>query len=367
MSEVSTRFYDLTVAGRPIVPLGHADAVKESDEQETLISRRWKVLRDVLQPRREARGVPFEFTMEVTSRCNLSCPMCPREITPEPGERDMDMDTFRQVLDRIRDVASFVWLAGLGEPMMNKHFVQMIEQCRQAGIVTGASTNGTFLTRKWQQRLLDSGLDLLIVSFDGVDKQSYEKVRVGADFDKVKENVCRLAALKVARGAKKPWLILQMIELSQTAGQAGDFRRMWNIPGVDAVRIKKDELQFDEALAVEGQRKRTGKRPCPFLWRGTPLIQWDGTMQPCCYGVAEKSFGNLKNASVEQLWNSLRVRQLRRSHLEGHGLSEPFCEHCNAFQPGKAPMTASVLVPSLLQKKYAGVVEAANRRVQFME
>ncbi|MCH8854634.1 MAG: radical SAM protein, partial [Planctomycetes bacterium] len=185
MSELSTRHYDITIRGLPTVAPRRCCAVDQGQDQDqgSTISRRWKVLRDVLQPRLKARGVPFEYTIEVTSRCNLTCPMCPREIAPQLGERDMDIDTFRRVLERIRHAASFIWLAGLGEPMMNKHFFEMIELCQQAGIVTGASTNGTFLTPKAQQRLLDSGLDLLIISFDGADKESYEKVRVGADFD----------------------------------------------------------------------------------------------------------------------------------------------------------------------------------------
>lgn len=369
MSELYTEFYDLTLKGRPVTARPSKDDAPKRNGVgvKDAATRRWKVLHDAFQPRVEARGVPFEYVIEVTSRCNLHCPMCPREISPDLGNRDMDMDTFRRVLERIGDVASFIWLAGLGEPMMNKHFMQMIAECRQAGIATGASTNGTFLTAKQQERLLDSDLDLLIVSFDGADKETYEKIRIGANFDKVRDNVRKLAARKVERGAKKPWLILQMIELSHTRGQAKNFRRMWNIPGVNAVRIKKDELQFDESLTFDGQRKRTGKRPCPFLWRGTPLIQWDGTMLPCCYGRADKSFGNLKDASVRRLWNSPRVRDVRRSHLEGHGMEEPFCKNCNAFQPGIVPTAASVLTPSLTQKKYAGAVETLNRFVTFME
>jgi len=293
--------------------------------------------------------------------------MCPREISPDLGNRDMDMETFRHVLDRIAEHASFIWLAGLGEPMMNRHFLSMVKECRNLGISTGASTNGTFLTDVWQERLLDASLDLLIVSFDGATRETYEKIRVGASFEKVRGNVRRLAARKVRRGTKRPWLVLQMIELRQTKDEAPHFRREWSIPGVDAVRIKKDELQFDDALAFAGQRKRQSRRPCPFLWRGTPLIQWDGTMLPCCYGTADKAFGNLKESSVACLWNSQRVEAVRSAHINGNGLSEPFCRNCNTFQPGKATTAASVLIPSLTQKKHAGLVEMVNRKIRFME
>lgn len=325
------------------------------------------MLCDVFKPRVAAAGLPFEYVIEVTSRCNLRCPMCPREISPDLGNRDMDMETFRSVLDRVADHASFIWLAGLGEPMMNRHFITMISECRRRGIATGASMNGIFLTDVWQERLLDTLLDLLVVSFDGATRETYEKIRVGASFDKVRGNVRRLAAWKVGRGTRRPWRLLQMIELRQTRDEAGQFRREWSIPGVDAIRVKKDELQFDDELGFAGQRKRQGERPCPFLWRGTPLIQWDGTLLPCCYGTADKAFGNLKEKPLAHLWNSRRVQAIRSAHISGNGLSEPFCRNCNTFQPGRAATAASVLIPSLTQKKHAGLVETLNRKIRFME
>lgn len=367
MSELCTDLYDQPTEGCSITHTPGVDAPAKPQGTQSTVARRWNVLHDIFQPRVEARGVPFEYVIEVTSRCNLSCPMCPREISPSVGNQDMTMDTFHRVLDRISDVASFIWFAGLGEPFMNRHFMPMIMECHDAGIATGASTNGTFLTDRWQERLLDSGLDLLIVSFDGADKETYERIRVGADFDKVYEDVRQFAARKAGRRAKAPWLILQMIELSRTRGQVRDFRRMWNLPGVDAVRIKKDELQFDESLTFEGQRKRQSNRTCPFLWRGTAYIQCDGAISPCCYGAADKSFGNIMDATVEELWNSPRIREVRRSHLEGRGLKEPFCKNCNTFQPGRLSMAASVLLPSVTQKKHSGVVETINRAVPFLE
>ena len=366
MSNPGRSYCDLTINGQPLVTWPEATA-EAPPRQQSFVGRRLSVLKDIAMPRAEARGMPFEYVIEVTSRCNLVCPMCPREISPDVGNQDMDLDTFRSVLKRIRHAASFIWLAGLGEPMMNKHFMTMIEECHKYGIKTGASTNGTFLTEKWQERLLDSPLDLLIVSFDGTDKETYEKVRVGAEFEKVRDNVREFAKRKVARGVKDPWLILQMIELSHTRGQGEAFQRMWNIPGVDSVRVKKDELQFDESLAFEGQRKRDGHRPCPFLWRGTIYIHWDGAISPCCYGCHDKSFGNLDSAPVEKLWNGSRLQSIRQAHLDGKGMDESFCENCNTFQPGKLPMMASAIVPSLFQKKYAGVVESLNSKLRFME
>lgn len=369
MNDLSSELRDLTLPVRCPAPSRHKDTTAGGSRKDGVIRRRWKVLRDVFRPRVQARGVPFEYVVEVTTRCNLSCPMCARSIKGHLGDRDnrdMDMQTFQRFLERVRDIASFIWFTGFGEPMMHKRFMEMVMECHRAGIATGASTNGTILNDKSQERILDSGLDVLIVSFDGADKETYERIRIGANFDKVRDNVRRLAARKVSRGAKKPWLVLQMIELKDNRGQIGSFRQMWNIPGVDAIRIKDNQWEFEESIAFEGQRKRRGKRPCPFLWRGAPLILCDGTMLPCCFGRADKSFSTVNNATIEKLWNSSPVQKLRRSHLEGRGVSELYCKHCSFFEPGKITMAASVLLPILTQKKSAHRVEAINRRIHFL-
>ena len=369
MNEGSTQLCELTINGQPLVALPEAPAKSEARGVDGLITRRLKVMHDIFAPRVTARGVPFEFVLEVTARCNLLCPMCPRSVPnymDAVPDQDMDMDTFHRVLDRVRDVATLVWFTGRGEPMMNKHFMRMIREFREAGVAVGVSTNGTFLTPKQQERILDTGLDYLIVSFDGADKETFEKIRIGADFEKVRDNVRSFAALKIARKMKDPWLVLQMIEMAPNRGQDQAFKKLWNLPGIDAVRIKDEQLQFDKSMTFEGQRKRLGKKPCMNLWRGTPMVQWDGTMLPCCFGPADKAFGNLKHAGLDELWNSSRIKNLRASHLAGCGLTEDYCKNCNAIEPGKLLLAASAVLPILWQKKNNHHVEQLNRWVRFL-
>ena len=57
---------------------------------------------------------------------------------------------------------------------------------RDAGIRTGMSTNATMLDDKRADMLLDCGLDYAIFAFDGASKETYEKYRIGATFEKTR-------------------------------------------------------------------------------------------------------------------------------------------------------------------------------------
>ena len=63
----------------------------------------------------------------------------------------------------------------------------MIRITREAGIRTGMSTNATLLDDKRADMLFDSGLDYLILAFDGATKETYQKYRVGAEFERTRD------------------------------------------------------------------------------------------------------------------------------------------------------------------------------------
>ena len=72
--------------------------------------------------------------------------------------------------------------------MIHPKIFEMIRITREAGIRTGMSTNATLLDDRRADLLLDSGLDYVILAFDGATKETYEKYRLGATFEKTREN-----------------------------------------------------------------------------------------------------------------------------------------------------------------------------------
>ena len=131
-------------------------------------------------------GGPIEITLESTAKCNLDCPMCPRHIYAFDDE-SMDLDLFRKIVADCKDSVEFAWPYGVGEPMIHPDIFEMIRITREAGIRTGMSTNATLLDDKRADMLFDSGLDYLILAFDGATKETYQKYRVGAEFERTRD------------------------------------------------------------------------------------------------------------------------------------------------------------------------------------
>ena len=80
-----------------------------------------------------------------------------------------------------------------GEPLLNPKIYDYIKYAKEKGILeTIINTNATNLTEKIE-KLIKSGLDLIIYSFDGGSKETYEKMRPGRfkqnSFEKVYGNI----------------------------------------------------------------------------------------------------------------------------------------------------------------------------------
>src|SRR5437660_9971473 len=139
-------------------------------------------------------GLPVEYIVETTAKCNLYCPMCPRETHKQPKE-DMADEIFERLARESGSTAEHMMLIGLGEPFMYAKIFDRIEYCAHHNISTLLSTNGTFLDERTSARLLDSSLEHITLSFDGSTKESFEYYRKGARFEKVRDNFVRFSRM----------------------------------------------------------------------------------------------------------------------------------------------------------------------------
>ena len=162
---------------------------------------RAKLLWGYLTRRARLDALPVEYIVETTAKCNLYCPMCPRETHPQP-KADMTDEVFRTLLAEAGETAEHMMLIGLGEPFMDPKIFERIEYCHQHSVSTLLSTNGTFLDERYASKVLDSPLEQITLSFDGAKKETFEFYRKGAKFEKVRDNFVRFARIKHERRSK---------------------------------------------------------------------------------------------------------------------------------------------------------------------
>jgi MoaA/NifB/PqqE/SkfB family radical SAM enzyme len=135
--------------------------------------------------------------IEPTVACNLDCITCFRNDWEQPIGR-MSAETFSSVLKGLKalDPIPNVYFGGIGEPLFHSKTIEWIARVKELGVKVEMITNGTILTEKKSQQLIDSGLDVLWVSIDGASPASYSDVRLGAELPKVLKNLRRLFRMR---------------------------------------------------------------------------------------------------------------------------------------------------------------------------
>jgi radical SAM protein with 4Fe4S-binding SPASM domain len=317
---------------------------------------RAKLLWGYLTRQVKLRALPVEYIVETTAKCNLYCPMCPRETHRQP-KADMANGIFEPLVRQAGNTAEHMMLIGLGEPFMDPEIYNRIEFCHRHSISTLLSTNGTFLDEKVSARVLSTPLEQITLSFDGASKESFEFYRKGAKFEKVRNNFVRFARMKKERGSKLQ-IVVQMVRMERNAGEVDEFIRFWrSVPGVDQVRIKEDETNLirPEARHEEG----AWTRPCHYLWRGPVYVKQNGDVYPCCqsYMLDGAPLGNLAERRLEELWNSPAMQDLRRAHVEGRAGEVDMCARCCAAIPHPALVAGSLLLHGRMVRRLLPLVE----------
>lgn len=291
------------------------------------VGNRARLLWEYLRGQTRLRGRPVEYIVETTAKCNLYCPMCPRETFRQPKE-DMAQEIFERLVAESAPAAEHMMLIGLGEPFMDPRIFDRIEYCARHNISTLLSTNGTFLDEATADRLLRSPLEHITLSFDGATKETFEYYRKGARFEKVRENFVRFARMKHERGAPIH-VVVQMVRMERNAGEVDEFVRFWNaVPGVDQIRIKEDETNLLRPEA--GHDPSDWKHPCHYLWRGPLYVKHNGDVYPCCqsYMLGGKPLGRIGERPLAEIWNSPEMQGMRRLHVQGRAGEIEICSRC---------------------------------------
>jgi MoaA/NifB/PqqE/SkfB family radical SAM enzyme len=168
---------------------------------------------------------PVCLYLETTNRCNLLCTTCPRTFEALEPPADMSWELFTKIVDQFPRIARVV-LHGVGEPMMVPALPRMIRYLKDQGAYVLFNTNGTLLTRRKGQELIDSGLDELRVSIDAAEPRAFERVRGRDMFARIVRNLRAFRARQRELGVDQPRVSLWLTGLKETVDQLGDFVRL---------------------------------------------------------------------------------------------------------------------------------------------
>jgi len=162
---------------------------------------------------------PSFVTVAGTSRCNIRCEFCINQWDAKPDGSNrphMHDDHVARIVKEVFPYLKKLALSVSGEPLYDPHFQQLLDEARRHGVFVEFTTNAMLVSKPGMlDRILD-GVGRVNISMDGATKPTFERLRQGAKFDKVCENVRLLTAGRRARGQATPEYNLRFILMKDT-------------------------------------------------------------------------------------------------------------------------------------------------------
>ncbi|MCP4649221.1 MAG: radical SAM protein [PVC group bacterium] len=277
---------------------------------------------------------PRMLVLEITNVCNYRCVHCPyTEIAKRDDYQPEFMD--RELYEKIANETAvfkdtiFRFVCD-GEPMMHPDFLWMIKYAKQKGISpVCVTTNGYFLTEDIAREMIECECDLIEVSLDAFSEETYKKIRVGGDFNRVVDNTLNLIKIRNF-SKKKSKIIVSAIDQPLAKDELSEFKKYWE-DRADGVVIR---TLTSIGGMVQGDNKtlskvNVGNRwPCPLLWQRL-FINAAGFAEFCVDDWLDESIvGNLKTQNIADVWKSSAYDKLRHFHLQNEFTRMEKCGKC---------------------------------------
>lgn len=176
-------------------------------------------------PHPAARAHPSKLFVEVTTRCNLSCPMCVKQA-PGGGVMKGDLsERFFSQLEPAFPTLEGLILNGIGEPLLHPDLPAFIERAKAkmpAGGTVAFQTNGTLLKPERAERLVRAGVDRVCISLDAVSPSLTRALRRGTELTVIEQAFSNLAEAKKRAGRENPKVGLEFVLMRQNFAELPD-------------------------------------------------------------------------------------------------------------------------------------------------
>ena len=279
-------------------------------------------------------GQPIVFTIEPSSVCQLSCPEClcgQGKIVRD--STFVDVVLFKKIIHQIKRKSSIVNLFFQGEPFLHPQIFDLIKVVHDSGLVSVISTNAQGVTNEMVARIINSNLDVLIVSVDGDSQDIFEKYRKGGHFESMVTTMKDLVAEKKSKKSSLS-LIAQCLITKDTEPNLDKIKRWTKEIGFKfkskSIQIysSKDQNELlPSALFNRYKSPRKKSNSCMRLWTHMVILS-DGRAVPCCMDKnGNHFFCNMKNQSLENVLESAN-RKVFVSSVSTNRSMIDICQNC---------------------------------------
>lgn len=255
--------------------------------------------------------------LELTSKCNLRCGMCPLPVLRRPYE-DMPWDLVERAEKEIHGAGfRLKWLHEMGEPLLYGRIDDAIRLFPEASL----STNGLLLTEAMGAKLLATPLQRIRICVDSINPAVYPQLRTGGNFDQLV--ALTRAFLKQAKGHPIRVEVQKMRSRLTVDETVDDFRKMF--PGASIIEKTCEALDVNEETDLHG--KFFGcVQGAFFTW---VVIFADGRVTHCCYDAhGDQVLGDLKTHSLMEIISGSKFLAMQQAFEKRDFTDLPRCAEC---------------------------------------
>ncbi|HRJ68113.1 MAG TPA: radical SAM protein [Beijerinckiaceae bacterium] len=297
---------------------------------------------------------PVILDIVLTKACNLRCSFC-ISYASLAQTHWLDYGLYQRIAAELFPTAWDVQFCSGGEPFLYPQIREALQLARHHGCKTGVTTNAMLIDDRVATWLVeDQTLDRMWVSFDGGTKETLERLRLGARFDKIIANVRNLVAKRRAAGARFPMVDMRFVMMRSNVAELARLIELAADLGVRRVEgrylnvandMDRDESlfhhrglaaeEFARARAVaEAQGVRLSLPPLPGEDRGRHRcikpwemcqIDVDGSIR-FCYKSWRQRLGNFDDG-FSNIWRGEHYQRLRAT-MDSTAPYFPYCRTC---------------------------------------
>lgn len=265
--------------------------------------------------------MPVHLDLELTSRCNLACVMCPHAENRKFFKLgDMPLDLAKTLIKEGTNKIKSVKFNWRGEPTLYRYLPEVITYAKKNGYVETMINTNLNCSSKILEEIVQAGIDKIITSIDSFNKEVYSRIRVGGNLDLVLENLEYLRNLRRFKNFKFEIVIqARRQKLNET-----EIFPKW-------VLVRPATKRTEDGYYLLDNQKAIGRKNCLMPFRRL-LISWEGKAFGCCadwyehYSVGKVGYPN--GQTLSEIWDDKPINKLRKELRNGKAFKYEPCKSC---------------------------------------
>lgn len=189
-----------------------------------------------------ARGRGLILRLDLINKCNLRCVMChysDEAIALRPAQR-IAPETFIAWFESVAPLLQEVVLSCGDEPLMSPHFEEILRYLgsRHPEVRIRFCTNAMLLSERIADAIVAAKVHTVLFSFDGVTKATLERIRVGANYERVIRHIIGLKRRRAASGRPAPRFVFNFVMMASNVHEAPAFVTVARRLGADFIDFR---------------------------------------------------------------------------------------------------------------------------------